>query len=65
MPSDNIISRTDASALIPTEVSTEVIKALTEQSAALALCRRLGLRSAASVPGWGTLMIAGSGVPAS
>ena len=40
MPTYNsIISRTDADALIPTDVASQLIAAATEESAALALCR--------------------------
>lgn len=41
MPYDNIISRTDASALIPEEVSRSMLKKATEQSAVLRLFRRI------------------------
>jgi len=41
MPYDNVISRTDAAALIPEEVSAEIFKTLPERSAALQLGRRL------------------------
>jgi HK97 family phage major capsid protein len=40
---DNIISRTDAGALLPAEAASEVIKAATAESAALTLCRRAQL----------------------
>lgn len=38
---DSLIDRTDAGALIPEQVSTEIIKAVTETSAVLAMARRL------------------------
>jgi HK97 family phage major capsid protein len=41
MPYDSIISRTDADALIPTEVSSEILKALPEYSAVMRLAKRL------------------------
>jgi HK97 family phage major capsid protein len=41
VPYNNVVSRTDASALIPEEVATEVISRATEQSAALTLFRRV------------------------
>lgn len=41
MAYNNIISRTDASALIPEEVAQEVISKATDQSAALSLFRRI------------------------
>lgn len=40
MPYDSIVSRTDAAALVPENVSNELLKGLTYQSAALALSRR-------------------------
>lgn len=40
MPYDSIISRTDAAALVPEQVSNELLKGLAYQSAALALSRR-------------------------
>ena len=41
MAYNNLISRTDASALIPQEVSNEIIKAVPEASAVMRLARRL------------------------
>ena len=41
MPYNNVISRTDAAALIPLEVSNEIIKAVPEASAVMRLARRL------------------------
>lgn len=41
MPYNSLISRTDAAALIPEEVSREIIKTVPEQSAVLSLARRL------------------------
>src|SRR3972149_2716295 len=38
---DNLISRSDAAALIPEEVSAEIMKTLPEKSAVLSLGRRL------------------------
>jgi HK97 family phage major capsid protein len=40
---DNIISRSDASSLIPEEIAKQAISAATKESAALALCRRAQL----------------------
>lgn len=40
MPYDSIVSRTDAAALVPENVSNELLKGLAYQSAALALSRR-------------------------
>ena len=45
MPFDSIISRTDADALIPEEVASQVISAATKESAALSLFRRVQLSS--------------------
>ena len=45
MPFDNIISRADADALIPEDVASEAIAAATQESAALALFRRVSLGS--------------------
>jgi HK97 family phage major capsid protein len=42
---DSIISRSDSASTIPEEVATDVIKAATQQSAALSLCRRVNLGS--------------------
>lgn len=47
MPYNSIISRTDAAALIPQEVSNEIIKAVPQQSAVMQLARRLPNMSAA------------------
>jgi len=41
MPYDNIVSRTDAAALIPEEVSREMLRSTTEQSAALQMFRQI------------------------
>lgn len=41
MPYNNVISRTDAAALIPEEVTDELLNGVTEQSACMALGRRL------------------------
>jgi len=41
MPYNSLISSTDADALIPTEVSSEIIKALPAESAVMKLARRL------------------------
>jgi HK97 family phage major capsid protein len=43
VPFDNIVCRTDAAALIPEGVVTEVIKAAAAQSAALSLFRTINL----------------------
>ena len=40
MPYNNVVSRTDAAALIPEDVASDIIKRLPEQSAALSLFRR-------------------------
>lgn len=45
MAYNNIISRTDANALIPTPVSDEIIRSLTEKSAALTLFKQLRMPS--------------------
>jgi HK97 family phage major capsid protein len=45
VPFNNIISRDDAAALIPTEVSNEVIQLAAQQSAALTLCRTVPMSS--------------------
>ena len=47
MPYDNLISRTDAAALIPEEVSREIVQGIAEQSAVLKLARRLANMSRA------------------
>jgi len=49
MPYNNIISRTDAGALIPEEVSAEVIQNLTESSIVMRLGKRLSNMSRAQV----------------
>lgn len=41
MPYNSVISRTDAAALIPEDVSAEIIKSLPQQSAVMRLARRL------------------------
>lgn len=41
MPYNNVISRTDATALIPAEVSTEILKNVPQASAIMRLARRL------------------------
>lgn len=46
MPFDNIISRNDAAALIPEEVSNEILTKTTDQSAAMTLFRRVKMSSA-------------------
>ena len=43
MPYNNIISRSDAAALIPEDVAPDIIKRATEQSAALTLFRRVNM----------------------
>lgn len=43
MPYDNIISRTDASALIPEEVASGILSSIPEQSAALSLFKRVNM----------------------
>lgn len=51
MPYDNIISRTDAAALIPEEVAAPLLQGATEQSAALTLFRRVPMsRSQTRIP---------------
>lgn len=45
-PYNNIISRTDAAALIPEDVAPDIIKRATEQSAALTLFRRVNMSRA-------------------
>ena len=49
MPYNNIISRTDAGALIPEEHSAEIIKNLTEESVVMKLGKRLANMSRAQV----------------
>jgi HK97 family phage major capsid protein len=46
MPFTNIISRSDAAALIPEDVASDIIKRLPEQSAALTLFRRVTMSRA-------------------
>jgi HK97 family phage major capsid protein len=46
MPYSNIISRSDAAALIPEDVASDIIKRLPEQSAALSLFRRVTMSRA-------------------
>jgi hypothetical protein len=46
MPFDSIVSRSDAASTIPEEIAADVIKAATEQSAALSLFRRVNMGSA-------------------
>jgi HK97 family phage major capsid protein len=41
MPYSNVISRTDAAALIPEEVSAEIIKSVPQQSAVMSMARQL------------------------
>lgn len=52
MPYNSVISRTDAAALIPTEVSAEIIKSVTASNPLLSLARRLPnfSRAARSMP---------------
>lgn len=45
MPFDSIISRADASALIPEQIAAAIVTSATEQSAALALFRRAAMSS--------------------
>ena len=47
MPYNNLISRTDAAALIPEDVSSDILKAVPEQSAVMRLARKLGNMSRA------------------
>lgn len=47
MPYDSTITRTDATALIPEEVSREIVQGVTEQSAVMRLARRLSNMSRA------------------
>lgn len=59
MPYNNLISRTDAEALIPEDVAREVIQGAVEQSAALSLFRRTTLsRAQQRVPVLSVLPIA-------
>jgi len=46
MPYNNIVSRTDAAALIPEDVAPDIIKRATQQSAALSLFRRVNMSRA-------------------
>jgi HK97 family phage major capsid protein len=46
MPYNNIISRSDATALIPEDVASDIIKRLPQQSAAMALFRRVTMSRA-------------------
>src|SRR6188508_2944328 len=48
MPYDNIISRSDAAALIPEEVAAPLLAGAVEQSAALSLFRRVPMSRAQS-----------------
>jgi len=41
MPYDSVITRTDAEALIPEEVSREIIQSVPEASAVMSMARRL------------------------
>jgi len=52
MPYNNVISRADAAALIPTEISLDIIKSVAEQNPLLKLARRLAnlSRSVRSMP---------------
>lgn len=45
MPYNSLIDRTAASALIPTEYATDIVKATVQESAALQLCRRATMGS--------------------
>jgi len=49
VPYDSIVSRTDADALIPTEQADELIASATQESAALALCKRANLSTKMTV----------------